>query len=90
MLKFTMNSYKSGSLSVLCPELCVASGTLVQHHAPGSSESAPAQDDPSVVQGVAEFVAVPSYSAWFQNVLWILDHEADKLLELVSYGELEV
>ena len=50
----------------------------------------PENDDPSVVEGVAEFVAVPSYSAWFQNVLWILDHEADKLLELVSYGELEV
>ena len=43
MLKFTMNSYKSGSLSVLFPELCVASGTLVQHHAPGSPESVPAK-----------------------------------------------
>ena len=85
-----MNSYKSGSLSVLFPELRVASGTRVQHHAPGSPESAQANDDPSVVEGVAEFVAVPSYSAWFQDVLWILDHEAYKLLELVSYGELEV
>ena len=50
----------------------------------------PQNDDPSVVESVAEFVAVPSYSARFQHVLWILDHEADKLLELVSYGELEV
>ena len=56
----------------------------------GSPESAPAKDDPSVVEGVVEFVAVPSYSAWFQNVLWILDHEADVLLELVAHGELEV
>ena len=55
------------SFGLISRGVCVASGTLVQHHAPGSPESAPAKDDPSVVEGVAEFVSVPHTQHGFKT-----------------------
>ena len=86
-----MNSYKSGSLSVFFFQSCVLPQELLfSIMLQGQLNLLPQNDDPSVVESVAEFVSVPSYSAWFQNVLWILDNEADRLLELVAYDKLEV